>query len=69
MANTTTKNISSWNTLHENGPFPSKSMHLTKLDKTISSNLTCYNDAAKEIQRLLKQALDLNEGFRPFGSR
>jgi hypothetical protein len=69
MATTTTKKIESWNTLHENGPFPSKSMHLTKPDKTITNLLACYNDTAKEIQRLLKQASDANEGFRAFGSR
>ncbi|MCL9804942.1 FAD-binding protein [Flavobacterium amniphilum] len=70
MANTVTKKIKSWNTLHENGPFtPSQFMHQTKPDKTITGLLTCYNDSAKEIQRLLKQALDANEGFRAFGSR
>ncbi|WP_136667736.1 FAD-linked oxidase [Flavobacterium sp. H122] len=69
MANTTTKKIESWNTLHENGPFKTKSMHSTKPDKTIPILLDRYNDTAKEIQRLLKETLDANEGFRAFGSR
>ncbi len=69
MANTTTKKIKSWNTLHENGPFPSQWLHLTKLDDVITNPIDSYNDAAKEVQRLLKQALDANESFRAFGSR
>ncbi|MES2652062.1 MAG: FAD-linked oxidase [Bacteroidota bacterium] len=69
MANTTTTKIENWNTLHENGPFPSKWLHLTKLDQVSANPVDTYVDAAKEIQRLLQQALDANESFRAFGSR
>lgn len=69
MATTTTKKIEKWNTLHENGPFPSKWLHLTELDETTANPIDAYNDSASEVQRLLKQSLDENEGFRAFGSR
>jgi len=71
MAHTTSypKSNSDWNTLHKNGPFPLKWLQITELDGTISATAARYNDATKEIRRLIKEALDNNEGFRAFGSK
>jgi hypothetical protein len=58
-----------WDTIHENGPFNLKRMYITKLsrDNTLGT-FELYNDAAKEIQRLIQMAVDQNEGFRGLGS-
>jgi len=71
MATTTTKNGSTWNTIHFNGPYPTKILYSTALapDRPLRGKINRYNDAAKEIQRLLKETLDANEGFRAFGAR
>jgi len=71
MANTQKENRKRWNTLHKNGPFPLKFLLTTKLEKNSSglSNLEKYNDAAKEIQKLIKEAADNNERFRAYGSK
>ncbi len=59
-----------WDTLHNNGPFPLKTLHSTKLEsETILPNkIDRYNDAAKEIQRLIQEAHNANHGFRAYGS-
>lgn len=71
MANTTTHPKTSWDTLHKNGPFRLKLLHITQLEgkAKMPSAVDRYNDAAKEIQRLIKEAKDHNEGFRAYGAR
>lgn len=71
MATTTKHEIGTWDTFHNNGPFPTKVLYKTSLEGkgNMPSLLDRYNDAAAEIQRLIKDALDKNEGFRAFGSR
>ncbi|WP_203295778.1 FAD-binding oxidoreductase [Luteirhabdus pelagi] len=71
MATTTITQRTWWDTLHKNGRFPLKWFLSTKLEKKeyLPNAIDRYNDAAKEIQRLLKQALDSGEGFRAIGSK
>ena len=71
MANTLKQDGSTWDTFHQNGPFPTKILYKTTLepDSKLPSKIDRYNDASKEIQRLLKETLDANEGFRAFGAR
>jgi hypothetical protein len=71
MARTTTTAIESWNTLHENGPWPTRFMHNTELAKKADMPLQIerYNDAAGEMQRLFADAISKGEGFRAIGSR
>ncbi|HMI05118.1 MAG TPA: hypothetical protein VK541_21710, partial [Pedobacter sp.] len=71
MAKTTTTTIGSWNTLHENGPWPTRFMHNTELAKKAGMPLQLerYNDAAGEMQRLFADAISKGEGFRAIGSR
>ncbi|HUH32977.1 MAG TPA: hypothetical protein VLZ28_03435, partial [Daejeonella sp.] len=71
MARTTEHHIGSWNTLHENGPFPTRVLHTTTLEQksNMPSFVARYNDAASEMQRLLRAAFVKGEGFRAFGSR
>ncbi|MEM6721570.1 MAG: FAD-binding protein [Bacteroidota bacterium] len=70
MATTRSIPKSSWDTLHNNGPFPLKTLHVTELEGSANmfSKYDRYNDVAKEIQRLIREAADKNEGFRPYGS-
>ncbi len=68
MAQTVKRNVGSWDTMHENGPFLVRTLCITSLSGT-GSFADRYNDAAIEIQHLLKEALDLGEGFRAIGSR
>lgn len=71
MATTTIDKRQRWNTLHKNGPFPLKFFLTTKLEKS-SSGLTDfekYRDAAKEIQKQIKQAVNTNDRFRAIGSK
>ncbi len=70
MANTIRHEIGTWDTFHNNGPFPTKVLYETFLEEkaNMPSITDRYNDAATEIQRLLKLALDNNEGFRAYGS-
>lgn len=70
MATTKSHPKSSWDTLHNNGPFPLKTLHVTELEGSANmfSKYDRYNDAAKEIQRLIREAADNNEGFRAYGS-
>ena len=59
-----------WDTIHENGPFDLKRMYVTELsDNPRFNTIETYKDAATEIQRLIQEAVDRNEGFRAFGSR
>jgi hypothetical protein len=70
MATTTKHEIGKWDTFHSNGPFDTKVLYKTSLagKGNMPSWLDRYNDAAAEIQRLLKEALDHQEGFRAYGS-
>jgi len=71
MATTTSTPIEWWNNLHENGPWKSHLFHNTALAAKADMPLPLdrYNDAAIEIQRLLANASEKNEGFRAIGSR
>ncbi len=71
MAKTTSHQVSSWDTLHNNGPFDLRLLQRTKLEgkSNIPSEIGRYNDASDEIQRLIQEALDHNEGFRAYGAR
>lgn len=72
MATTEVKDYTGkkWDTIHKNGPFDLKRLYITELsDNTAFSILEAYNDAASEIQRLIKEAADRGEGFRAYGSR
>lgn len=70
MATTKKHEIGSWDTFHNNGPFATKVLYETSLET--KSNMPFvndrYNDAALEIQRLIKSALEGHEGFRAYGS-
>lgn len=70
MAKTTPFTKTEWDTLHNNGPFPLKLLYVTELEGqgNMPSKIDRYNDAAKEIQRLIQESLDNNEGFRAYGS-
>ncbi|WP_372756195.1 FAD-linked oxidase [Mariniflexile sp.] len=70
MATTKTHNLKAWDTLHNNGPFPLKKLYITELegDGNMPDKLDRFNDAAKEIRRLIKETKDANEGFRAYGS-
>jgi hypothetical protein len=70
MATTTTHQVGTWDTFHNNGPFETKQLYKTSLEGkgNMPSWLDRYNDVAAEIQRLLQAALDNNEGFRAYGS-
>ena len=70
MATTIKHEIGSWNTFHNNGPFPTKVLYETSLETkgNMPSFNDRYNDAAKEIQRLIKSALASQQGFRAYGS-
>ena len=66
MAKTTKLTLSKWDTLHSNGPFPLKFLYKTKLEAThiMTSTIDRYNDAALEIQRLITETKNQNQGFR-----
>ncbi|MEO8710857.1 MAG: hypothetical protein ABI405_01975 [Parafilimonas sp.] len=70
MATTVKHEIGTWDTFHNNGPFPTKVLYETFLAERgdMPSVTDRYNDVAAEIQRLLKSALDSQEGFRAYGS-
>ena len=71
MATTKIDNRVWWNTLHKNGPFDLKFFLKTKLEPkgNMPSTVNRYNDAAKEIQRLINEAALNGEGFRSIGSK
>ena len=70
MATTQSKQLNQWDTLHNNGPFPLKTLHLTRLEgeRFMPKKIDRYNDVALEIQRLIQKATDNDEGFRAYGS-
>ena len=70
MATTKTHALHTWDTLHNNGPFPLKKLYITELegDGIIPNRIDRYNDAAQEIQRLIKETHEANQGFRAYGS-
>lgn len=70
MATTTKHEIGTWDTFHNNGPFPTKVLYKTSLagKGNMPSLIDRYNDAATEMQRLIKDALAKQEGFRAYGS-
>jgi len=70
MATTATFNIGSWDTFHNNGPWPTKILYETSLETQGNMPLWFdrYNDAALEIQKLIISALNNQEGFRAYGS-
>jgi hypothetical protein len=70
MATTKSKLLNEWNTLHKNGPFPLKTLYQTKLEgeRVMPKKIDRYNDAALEIQRLIKETDQASEGFRAYGS-
>ncbi len=70
MASTKTHPKTVWDTLHNNGPFPLKTLYVTELagQGNIPSKIDRYNDAAVEIQRLIQETHQQNQGFRAFGS-
>ncbi len=70
MATTKSKHLNKWNTLHENGPFDLKLLYQTNLEgeRVMPDKFDRYNDAAQEIQRLIKDSHDAGDGFRAYGS-
>lgn len=70
MAHTKTHNISKWDTYHNNGPFPTKIIFDTHLERKENMPIAVdrYNDAADEIQRLIQDSIVNNERFRAYGS-
>ena len=70
MATTKSKLLNEWNTLHKNGPFPLKLLYQTKLEgeRVMPNKIDRYNDAAREIQRLIQETHQAGEGFRAYGS-
>ncbi len=71
MATTSIQDGANWNTVHLNGPFPTKILYKTTLesDNKLPLKIDRYNDASMEIQRLLQETLNAGEGFRAFGAR
>src|SRR5690606_18071152 len=71
MAHSTTRYISQWDTLHENGPFPLNRLLETfpESEANMPDAYDRYNDNSKEIQRIIKECMDQGEGFRAYGSR
>lgn len=71
MAKTTPYKKEVWDTMHNNGPFPLKLLYVTELggERMFASKEERYNDAAMEIQRIIREAADAGEGFRSYGSR
>ncbi len=71
MATTVAHPKSEWDTLHNNGPFPLKTLYITELagEGQIANKIDRYNDASLEIQRLIKETAAVNQGFRAYGSR
>lgn len=70
MAKTTKLTLNKWDTLHNNGPFPLKFLYKTRLEGAgvMPSKIDRYNDAAEEIQRLIQETKNQNDGFRAYGS-
>src|SRR5690242_11545616 len=70
MATTIKHEIGTWDTFHNNGPFPTKVLYETLLEEkgNMPGITDRYNDAAAEIQRLIQSALHTQQGFRAYGS-
>lgn len=70
MATTRTRTNTTYDTIHNNGPWPVSNMHSTTLDGALqqANFFDCYNDAAKEVQRLIEMARASGQGFRALGS-
>lgn len=70
MATTKAYAKTQWDSLHNNGPFPLKTLYVTELEGqgNMSSKIDRYNDAAVEIQRLIRETSDQGQGFRAYGS-
>lgn len=70
MATTKSKLLNKWNTLHKNGPFDLNLLYQTNLEgeRLMPKKIDRYNDAALEIQRLIKDTQKAGEGFRAYGS-
>lgn len=69
MAHTIQKFIGEWDTLHNNGPYPTQLLLDTFIDDNLPTLLEKYNDTANEIRELIQEALDKKQGFRAMGSR
>jgi hypothetical protein len=71
MATTNTSHPQKWETIHENGPFPLLRHHDTipASINSIPEPFDRYRGNATEIQRLLQECMQRNEGFRAYGSR
>ncbi len=71
MAHTTKTNINQWDTIHNNGPFPTSELLETRNAKSqdLPSAIDRYNDTSSEIRRLLQETIDRRQGFRAYGSR
>jgi len=70
MADTKTYFIGQWDTFHSNGPFATKILYDTRLERPeIMPSLTDrYNDAAHEVQQLIQECIANNDRFRAYGS-
>lgn len=71
MAQTTIRQIAQWDTIHNNGPFPTAELLSTSNSKSqdVPSPIDRYNEASDEIRRVLQETVDRRMGFRAFGSR
>lgn len=70
MAIVTKTARSFWSTLHQNGRWPLKWFLKVKPEQKPAFNLyDIYNDCAKSIQQLIKEAKDQNDGMRAIGSK
>ncbi|MFT7033200.1 MAG: hypothetical protein ACJA2S_001703 [Cyclobacteriaceae bacterium] len=70
MAHTKTNQIGHWDTFHNNGPFATKTLFDTHLEKkeNMPAAIDRYKDAAEEIQRLIRDSINNHERFRAYGS-
>lgn len=67
MATTTVKPVTEWTTFHFNGPWPTKTLLTITTDKSIVPLFDRYNDAAREVQRLIQDAANNGERLRAYG--
>lgn len=68
MANTRINQTGTWNNFHSNGPFATKIIFDTANERGISSLIERYNDAGRELQRLIQDSVNNNERLRAYGS-
>ncbi len=69
MAHTIQKFIGEWDTMHNNGPYPTQLLLDTFIDDSLPTLLEKYNNTGNEIRDLIQEALNKNQGFRAMGSR